>query len=283
MTKPLGKPRQDSLRVVGDEASESTVVAVPKNTNLAIDVRDATLHYPLGAYARGSLKSVILSIFGHRDKSPKPTFVPALRTINLRVSFGERVALIGHNGSGKSTLLRALAGIYPLAAGDMTVVGRIGTLLDIGLGFEGESTGRENIYYRGMTMGYSRKQLRAVEEEIVKFADLGDFIDLPMRTYSAGMVVRLGFAISTQFHPDILLVDEVFGAGDAAFSRLALERMMAMVNNSGIFVIATHDLAMVQNVCSRVIWLDRGAIVRDGLPSSVIPDYIRYMAGDTAI
>lgn len=283
MTKPLGKPRQDSLRVVGDEASESTVVAVPKNTNLAIDVRDATLHYPLGAYARGSLKSVILSIFGHRDKSPKPTFVPALRTINLRVSFGERVALIGHNGSGKSTLLRALAGIYPLAAGDMTVVGRIGTLLDIGLGFEGESTGRENIYYRGMTMGYSRKQLRAVEEEIVKFADLGDFIDLPMRTYSAGMVVRLGFAISTQFHPDILLVDEVFGAGDAAFSRLALERMMAMVNNSGIFVVATHDLAMVQNVCSRVIWLDRGAIVRDGLPSSVIPDYIRYMAGDTAI
>ena len=283
MRKPLGKPRQDSLRVVGDEASESTVVAVPKNTNLAIDVRDATLHYPLGAYARGSLKSVILSIFGHRDKSPKPTFVPALRTINLRVSFGERVALIGHNGSGKSTLLRALAGIYPLAAGDMTVVGRIGTLLDIGLGFEGESTGRENIYYRGMTMGYSRKQLRAVEEEIVKFADLGDFIDLPMRTYSAGMVVRLGFAISTQFHPDILLVDEVFGAGDAAFSRLALERMMAMVNNSGIFVVATHDLAMVQNVCSRVIWLDRGAIVRDGLPSSVIPDYIRYMAGDTAI
>jgi len=283
LTKPLGKPRQDSLRVVGDEASESTVVEVPKNTNLAIDVRDATLHYPLGAYARGSLKSVILSIFGHRDKSPKPTFVPALRTINLRVSFGERVALIGHNGSGKSTLLRALAGIYPLAAGDMTVVGRIGTLLDIGLGFEGESTGRENIYYRGMTMGYSRKQLRAVEEEIVKFADLGDFIDLPMRTYSAGMVVRLGFAISTQFHPDILLVDEVFGAGDAAFSRLALERMMAMVNNSGIFVVATHDLAMVQNVCSRVIWLDRGAIVRDGPPSSVIPDYIRYMAGDTAI
>ena len=283
MTKPLGKPRQDSLRVVGDEASESTVVEVPKNTNLAIDVRDATLHYPLGAYARGSLKSVILSIFGHRDKSPKPTFVPALRTINLRVSFGERVALIGHNGSGKSTLLRALAGIYPLAAGDMTVVGRIGTLLDIGLGFEGESTGRENIYYRGMTMGYSRKQLRAVEEEIVKFADLGDFIDLPMRTYSAGMVVRLGFAVSTQFHPDILLVDEVFGAGDAAFSRLALARMMAMVNNSGIFVLATHDLAMVQNVCGRVIWLDRGAIVRDGSPSSVIPDYIRYMAGDTAI
>ena len=283
MTKPLGKPRQDSLRVVGDEASESTVVEVPKNSNLAIDVRDATLHYPLGAYARGSLKSVILSIFGHRDKSPKPTFVDALRTINLHVSSGERVALIGHNGSGKSTLLRALAGIYPLASGDMTVVGRIGTLLDIGLGFEGESTGRENIYYRGMTMGYSRKQLREVEEEIVKFADLGDFIDLPMRTYSAGMVVRLGFAVSTQFHPDILLVDEVFGAGDAAFSRLALERMMAMVNNSGIFIVATHDLAMVQNVCGRVIWLDRGAIVRDGSPSSVIPDYIRYMAGDTAI
>ena len=159
--------------------------------------------------------------------------------------------------SRSSQPLRALAGIYPLAAGDMTVVGRIGTLLDVGLGFEGESTGRENIYYRGMTMGYSRKQLRAVEEEIVKFADLGDFIDLPMRTYSAGMIVRLGFAISTQFHPDILLVDEVFGAGDAA-AQASVERYAARL---------ARALAQVINL------LDPDVIVLGGGMSNVAALY----------
>jgi lipopolysaccharide transport system ATP-binding protein len=250
---------------------------------LAIEVTDARLSYPLGAYARGSLKSAALSVFGHRDRTPKAAFVEAIRGLNIRVVAGERVALIGHNGSGKSTLLRALAGIYPLAAGEVKVVGRIGTLLDIGLGFETESTGRENIYFRGMTLGYSRKQLRAAEQEIVDFADLGEFIDLPMRTYSSGMYVRLGFAVSTQFSPDILLVDEVFGAGDASFSKRAVDRMLNIVNNAGIFVLATHDMSLVELVCQRVLWLDRGQIVRDGPPSVVLPEYQRYMAGETPL
>jgi lipopolysaccharide transport system ATP-binding protein len=162
----------------------------------------------------------------------------------------------------------------------MTVVGRIGTLLDIGLGFESESTGRENIYFRGMTLGYSRKQLRAAEKEIVEFADLGDFIDLPMRTYSSGMYVRLGFAVSTHFSPEVLLVDEVFGAGDASFRQRAAERMLNMVNNAGIFVIATHDMALIERECQRVLWLERGKILRDGPPSLVVPEYVRYMAGE---
>ena len=165
----------------------------------------------------------------------------------------------------------------------MKVVGRIGTLLDVGLGFEIESTGRENIYFRGMTLGYSRKQLRAAEKDIVDFADLGEFIDLPMRTYSTGMYVRLGFAVSTQFSPDILLVDEVFGAGDASFSVRAVERMVNIVNNAGIFVIATHDIGLVERVCQRVLWLDRGLVVRDGPPGLVLPEYSRYMAGDASL
>jgi lipopolysaccharide transport system ATP-binding protein len=246
-------------------------------------VTDARLNYPLGAYDRGSLKSAVLSVFGHREKTPKAAFVEAMRGLNIRIAAGERVAIIGHNGSGKSTLLRALAGIYPLASGEMKVVGRIGTLLDIGLGFESESTGRENIYFRGMALGYSRKQLRAAEQEIVDFADLGEFIDLPMRTYSTGMYVRLGFAVSTQFSPDILLVDEVFGAGDAAFSKRAVDRMMNMVENAGIFVIATHEMSLVERVCQRVIWLDRGLIVRDGPPNLVLPEYYSYMAGEASL
>ena len=274
------------LRVVDPEADQpaSTKTTVSRNlASLAIEVTEARLSYPLGAYARGSLKSAVLSVFGHKDRTPKAEFVEAIRGLNIRVVAGERVALIGHNGSGKSTLLRALAGIYPLAAGEIKVVGRIGTLLDIGLGFETESTGRENIYFRGMTLGYSRKQLRAAEKEIVDFADLGEFIDLPMRTYSSGMYIRLGFAVSTQFSPDILLVDEVFGAGDASFSKRAVDRMLNIVNNAGIFVIATHDMSLVELVCQRVLWLNRGQIVRDGPPSLILPEYHRYMAGEASL
>ena len=281
-----GANTKAGLRVVDADANQSASrsTALSRNlASLAIEVTDARLTYPLGAYARGSLKSALLSVFGHRDRTPKAAFVEAIRGLNIRIAAGERVALIGHNGSGKSTLLRALAGIYPLASGEMKVVGRIGTLLDIGLGFETESTGRENIYFRGMTLGYSRKQLRAAEQEIVDFADLGEFIDLPMRTYSSGMYVRLGFAVSTQFSPDILLVDEVFGAGDASFSKRAVERMLNIVHNAGIFVLATHDTSLIELMCQRVLWLDRGQIVRDGPPSLVLPEYQRYMAGETPL
>lgn len=279
-----GVNSKGGFRVVEPGAGEqvSTSTALSRNlTRLAIEVKNARLHYPLGSAARGSLKSVLLSALGHRDNVPKAAYVEAISGLNFRIAAGERVALIGHNGSGKSTLLRALAGIYPLASGEIRVVGRIGTLLDIGLGFESESTGRENIYFRGLTMGYSRKQLRAVEREIVEFADLGDFIDLPMRTYSSGMYVRLGFAVSTQFSPDVLLVDEVFGAGDASFRQRASERMLDMVNNAGIFVLATHDMGLIERECHRVIWLDRGRIIKDGPPSLIVPEYLKYMAGDS--
>ncbi len=271
--------RREALRVVGSEPEASDVPAVPGNETLAIDVKGASLHYPFGSFNRASLKTTLLSLFGHKDRGPKATYVDAVRNIDLQIRNGERVALIGHNGSGKSTLLRALAGIYPLASGEISVMGRIETLLELGLGFELEATGRENIYYRGMTMGYSRAQIRKFEAEVVEFAGLGDFIDLPMRTYSAGMYVRLGFAISTQILPDILLVDEVFGAGDASFSKRARERMMGIVKHAGIFVIATHDVNLIKQICSRVVWLDRGEIARDGAPEHVLPDYMAYMAG----
>ncbi len=276
----FGRPAlREELRVVpADTTADAGDLVIPEALHLAISAQKVRLDYPVGPYNRGSLKEVVLDFFGRQERKPLLKHVPAIRGIDFHASFGERVALIGHNGSGKSSLLRVLAGIYPLSSGDVTVTGRIGTLLDISLGFESEATGRENIYYRGMTMGYSRAALRKVETEIVQFADLGDFIDLPMRTYSAGMYVRLGFAISTQFAPDILLVDEVFSAGDASFANRALQRMMAIVARSGILVMATHDLALVERVCTRVIWLERGEIVRDGHPTVVLPEYARYMS-----
>jgi lipopolysaccharide transport system ATP-binding protein len=172
-----------------------------------------------------------------------------------------------------------MAGIYPLASGSIRVSGKLGTLLELGLGFEPEATGRENIYYRGMAMGYSRRTLAKQEKEIVEFCGLGDFIDLPVRTYSAGMYVRLAFAISTAFSPEVLLVDEVFGAGDATFAQKAVARMQEIVRQSGIFVIATHDLALVETVCSRAIWLEAGRIVADGPTDTVLSEFRARMAG----
>ncbi len=283
-----GPSQQSSLRVVSSEFAgaqgtepghDRAAALTARRAPLAIQVKDCVLQYPIGAYAKGSIKSVVMSLFGHRERAPTANYVDALRGLNLEIQQGERVALVGHNGSGKSTLLRAMAGIYPLASGDIRVSGRIGTLLDLGAGFEDEATGRENIYYRGMAMGYSRRQLAQNEKEIEEFCSLGDFMDLPVRTYSAGMYVRLAFAISTQFSPEVLLVDEVFGAGDATFAERALQRTMRIVSNSGIFVIATHDLGLVSRVCTRVICLEAGRIVADGPTDTILPSYIARLHG----
>lgn len=291
-----GKLRSEDLRIIsstqearadhtaGPEAASAEPRLAPDSViphevhGLAIDIRDATLRYPLGAYVRGSLKENIFRLFGQK-RSVRAEYVDALCNINLSIQAGERVGIIGSNGSGKSTLLRAMAGVYPLAGGSITLVGQIGTLLDIGLGFEVEATGRENIYYRGMAMGYSRTEIAKLEGQIIEFAGLGEFIDLPMRTYSSGMYVRLGFAVSTQFSPDILLIDEVFGAGDAAFSKLAVERMRGIVERAGIVVLASHDLGLVSTLCTRVLWVNRGHIERDGPASAVVPQFQQYMAG----
>jgi lipopolysaccharide transport system ATP-binding protein len=283
-----GTSQHSSLRVVASDTAASPALGrgagsarehalTVRRAPLAIKVKDCVLQYPIGA-SRGSLKSLVLSMFGHRDPTSTAQYVDALRGVNIDIQQGERVALIGHNGSGKSTLLRAMAGVYPLASGHIRVSGRIGTLLELGVGFENEATGRENIYYRGLAMGFSRKTLAQHEQEIVSFCALGDFIDLPVRTYSAGMYVRLAFAISTQFSPEVLLVDEVFGAGDATFAERAVERMMGIVNSAGIFVIATHDVHLVSTICTRAIWLEAGRVVADGPTDTVLADYTARMA-----
>jgi len=282
----MKKANSEELRFMSSEGAPSVTDHSVVRTGVetcGILLDNATLEYPIGPHVRGSIKANLMRLVGHRDKSPIPAYIEALKDIDLSITHGERIGVIGHNGSGKSTFLRMLGGIYPVKRGDVRVIGSIGTLLDIGQGFEAESTGRENIYYRGMAMGYSRAKLRAVESQIIEFADLGQFIDLPMRTYSSGMYVRLGFAISTQFAPDVLLIDEVFGAGDAAFAQRALQRMMAIVEKAGIMVLASHDLGLLERVCSRVLWFNKGEIVRDGPPALVISQYRRFMAGEAGI
>jgi lipopolysaccharide transport system ATP-binding protein len=274
----------EEFRVVplGDRARQrwSPSGRIPRDC--AVDISNASVSFPISPFVRRSVKVKLMELMGHKgEHTIDGQFVSALAGVTLQFQKGERVGIIGANGSGKSTLLRAIAGIYPLCEGSISVRGQIGTLLDVSLGFEAESTGRENIYYRGMSMGISPRRLRAVEDDIIAFANLGSFIDLPMRTYSAGMWVRLGFAVSTHFSPDVMLIDEVFGAGDAAFAKRAMVRMMHVVNNSGIVVLVTHDIQLIRDVCKRVIWMRNGRVERDGSTSVVIQAYEDSIIGRT--
>jgi len=190
--------------------------------------------------------------------------IHALKHLTIAIKQGERVALLGHNGAGKTTLLKAIAGLYPINNGIMEVHGEIRTLFDISLGFEPESTGRENILYRGLLLGQKPRQMRAIEEEIVAFADIGEFIDYPVKTYSAGMQVRLAFAISTAIPGDILLLDEIIGVGDASFMVKAKKRIAELTAQANIMLLATHDFSSVRALCNRAIVLDHGNLVFDG-------------------
>ncbi|MBV9750703.1 MAG: ABC transporter ATP-binding protein [Acetobacteraceae bacterium] len=200
--------------------------------------------------------------------------VHALRDVSLSLGSGDRLGLIGANGAGKTTLLRTLAGIYEPVQGRVEVEGRIGALLDPNLGMNPELTGRENIALRGLYNGLARPAIARLEEDVHDFAELGEFLDLPMRFYSSGMIVRLGFALATAIRPEVLLMDEWFLAGDAAFMDKATARLEAMVREAEILVLSTHSLAVVTQWCTRVVRMDQGRVIDDGLPQEVVDRYL---------
>jgi lipopolysaccharide transport system ATP-binding protein len=247
------------------------------STGPRIIIRRAQLDYPV-VRDQSSIKSALFGMLGFKT-GPKidKKYVHAINGLSLTINRGERVGFVGHNGAGKSTLLRTIAGVYPLTSGSIEVTGRMQGLFDLGTGFESEASGRENIMYRGLSLGFTPREVREREEEIIAFADLGEFIDLPMRAYSAGMWVRLGFAVSTYLDGDILLIDEVFGAGDANFQDRAVKRMMEMIDRAGILVMVSHDLAMLSSLCTRLVWLAGGQMVLDGEPREVADAYLRSM------
>lgn len=244
-----------------------------KNTSCFLKIEEATLAYPSAPYNILSLKAEILKILKLKQPTRLIYDIVALKDVSLEIKEGERVGIIGRNGAGKSTLLKAMAGLYPLQSGKIVTYGSIRGLFELNLGFEIEATGRENIGFRGLLLGETPKSIKDKEEEIIAFADIGEFIDYPIKTYSTGMLVRLAFAISTTISGDILLVDEIFGAGDAIFQTKARERMMNMINQAKILVFVSHALDQVQNLCHRVIWLDDGRIRMDGSTKNVINEF----------
>jgi lipopolysaccharide transport system ATP-binding protein len=241
-----------------------------------IDVQNLSVLFPLYHGSSRSLKKMVVAAASGRlaKDQQQRVVVRALSDINLHLESGDRLGLIGSNGAGKTTLLRVLAGIYEPVLGNLRVKGSLNALLDPNLGMNMELTGRENILLRGLYNGLPRSALPRLEEDVAEFAELADFLDLPVRIYSAGMVVRLGFALATAIKPQILLMDEWFLAGDATFMEKARHRLEEMVRGADILVLSSHQIAIVRNWCSRVVWLDQGQIIADGSTDEVLDRYL---------
>lgn len=207
--------------------------------------------------------------------------VRALQDIHLQLHDGDRLGILGHNGAGKSTLLRLLAGVYPPSRGTRHVDGRISSLFEIALGFESEASGWENIAYRGYLQGETPKTVRRKMQSIAEFSELDKFLDMPVRYYSAGMLVRLAFSIATAVEPEILLIDEVLSVGDMAFQEKARQRMKDMMAKARIIVVVSHDLDSLTKLCNRAVWMDHGRIQLSGAVGSTIDTYKSYVSQAT--
>ena len=215
-----------------------------------------------------------------RRRHLRPTDIWALRDISFGIEPGESVGLVGRNGSGKTTLLRLIAGIFAPTTGRIDVHGSVGSLIGLGAGFHPEFTGRENVFLNGAIHGLKRAYVREQMEEIVAFAELERFIDLPVRTYSAGMYIRLGFAIATHLRPDVLLLDEVFAVGDEAFQRKCYGKIFEFKSRGGTIMFVSHSAAAVESLCERSILLRAGRVELDGETSDVLSRYQRLLAED---
>lgn len=240
-----------------------------------INLHAVDLHYAAVAFKERSLKSLLAGAFKIGARKADVKDVHALKNISLQIRGGERVGLLGHNGAGKSTFLKTVAGLYPVSAGTVEVRGEVRSLFDLSMGFEPDATGRENILYRGLLLGLTPAFMRAQEASIVEFAGLGEFIDYPIKTYSAGMQVRLAFAISTAVGGDVLLLDEVIGAGDANFMAKAKVRIAALIEQAEILILASHDFGALSTLCSRGLVFHHGEIIFDGSINDAIAEYKR--------
>ena len=221
-------------------------------------IRDVS-HTTLVSTARSFATGGIIDMSNRRK-----VCINALRSVNLDLKDGDRVGLIGHNGAGKTTLLKVLSGILPPTAGRLRIEGRLAGLLSIQLGLDTRASGYENIMIRARYMGVSEEEIREKFDEICAFSELGEYLHLPMKTYSSGMRVRLAFSIATAFDPDILILDEWLSAGDATFRDKASQRMKHLINQTGIFVMASHQSGLMKELCNRGIVLQKGQIVFDG-------------------
>jgi ABC-2 type transport system ATP-binding protein/lipopolysaccharide transport system ATP-binding protein len=242
----------------------------------SITVDHVSVSFPIYTAGSRSLKNAMIAATtgGRIGEDDGHVVIQALENVSLEISHGDRVALLGHNGAGKTTLLRVLAGIYEPLAGGIVVQGRVTPMFDVHLGIDPESTGYENIILRGLYLGLSKAESLAKTDSVAEFTELGEFLKFPMRTYSAGMQARLAFAMATCVEPEILLLDEGIGAGDAAFVEKASKRLDGFIESAGILVLASHAPHLVRRFCNKAIVMEHGRIIWTGDVEQGLRDHL---------
>jgi len=238
-------------------------------------LNNVSVEYPIYTSHTRALKTVVISrLGGHLAAHNQTTIVRALSGIDLDLGAGDRLCVVGPNGSGKTTLLRVLSGAYQPQTGEVDIDGTVSSFTDITLGMDPEATGWDNIVFRCVFMGMTFAEARALAPSIADFSDLGEYLDLPVRTYSSGMFMRLAFAITTSVTPDIVVMDEMIGTGDAQFIQKAQERLNKLLSNTKILVLATHSHEIGSQFCNKALWLEKGMIKKFGPTPSVLSDYL---------
>lgn len=249
-------------------------------SDIAIDLKGIVKDYRIGEYHAGGIVNIAANVLRNRRPIiPRPQAHRALNGIDLTIRQGEVVGLIGHNGSGKSTLLKILARITDPTEGHGRIEGRVAPLLEVGTGFNPELTGRENVFVNGALLGMTVKEIKEEFENIVEFAGVGKYIDTPIKRYSSGMKVRLGFAVAAHLKPEIMLVDEVLAVGDAAFQRKSTEKLTEVNKSGRTIIFVSHQLELIKKVCNRAIRLDQGSLVDDGPVDAVLSSYFSSLMG----
>lgn len=239
------------------------------NDGIVIKIKDLYKDFKLNSDKPRTLKEKVI-----RSKSNKVNRITILKDINLNIKKGETVALIGTNGSGKSTLLKLMTKIIYPTKGTIDIDGKLTSLLELGAGFHPDFTGRENIYFNAAIFGLTKSEIDKRLDEIIEFAELGDFIDNPVRTYSSGMYMRLAFSIAINVDAEILLIDEILAVGDQHFQDKCFKKLEELKESDKTIVIVTHNLVQVKKLCNRAIWIKDGIVEMDGIPDEVIEKYI---------
>jgi teichoic acid transport system ATP-binding protein len=265
-------------------ASDHQAVAVEElqagATNSALKIENLSVTYRTAVDKKPTLKGNLLRL-GRRQRTVRE--IRAVRDISFQVAHGTVLGIIGVNGAGKSTLMRTVAGILPPSEGRVEVHGRVSTLLALGVGFNSDLTGRQNVMLGGLAAGLSREEIAMKYDAITEFSEIGDFVDLPMRTYSSGMYGRLAFSVAVNMEPDILLIDEALSVGDARFKRKSFDRMRELCAHASTILIVSHGLNALRKLCTEVIWMHEGRIAMRDDPDTVIDEYKRFLdVGESA-
>lgn len=242
----------------------------------SVHLQNVTVDFPIYESIRSFKRDLLQKAGGfikHDQHRPSRVVVRSLDGISFDIEHGDRLGLVGHNGAGKSTLLRVLAGVYEPVSGRIVTEGHVSPLLNTSPGMVADDTGYENIFTCGLFLGMSKREIESKLADIAAFTELGEYLELPVRTYSSGMLVRLGFAIATSIDPEILLLDEGLGAGDARFAEKANKRIDALIERSSILVLATHSDQMIRSMCNKVVLMDQGKAVRIGPVEEVLAAY----------